>query len=191
VKQRTYEISGMTLTETMVSCAVSVVVLGGVVVGLIAFQRSFLASAHHARSQVAQLRLVDCIALDLRRALHVAARSDGGIDVDIPDYYESGSGVTPRQPRLVAGRVTYGTAPLRVSYYRRGESVYRLYNGIETEIATDVAGFDLNFPANLNQAVLRVTASFLPRYSLSGGKANRDGTSLSACILLRGRKNSL
>jgi hypothetical protein len=180
----------MTLTETMVSCAVSTVVLGVLVFGLIAFQRSFLASAHHASSQAAQLRLLDYVALDLRRALNVTARSDGGLDVDIPDYYESASTLTPRQPQLVNGRVMYGTVPQRVSYYRRAQSVYRSVGGVETELAADVAGFDLTFPSNLNQAVLKVTVSFLPRYSLSGGTGGRDGTSLSASVLLRGRKNT-
>ena len=188
MKTRCLQTSGMTLTETMVSCAVSVVVLGVLVFGLMSFQRSFLASAHHASSQAAQLRLLDYVAMDLRRALSVTSRADGGVDVDIPDYYQSAGSLTPRTPQLVNGRVTYGTVPQRVSYYRRGQSVYRMAGGVETALATDVAGFDLTFPADLNQAVLKVTVSFQPRYSLSGG--SRDGTSLSASVLLRGRKNA-
>ena len=81
--------TGVTIVELLISSAITAVLASVLAVGLFMTQKSFLAAQHYAKSQCAQLRILDYIALDLRRSLSVTPRSDGGLDLTIPDYYVS------------------------------------------------------------------------------------------------------
>jgi prepilin-type N-terminal cleavage/methylation domain-containing protein len=100
--------SGWTLTELLVAMAVASVMTAGVIAGAITIQRSFAASRHHVDSQAQQMRLMDFMGLDLRRALTVGT-ADGGLQITIPDYYDADG--EPRDPQISGGLAPYGRRP--------------------------------------------------------------------------------
>jgi hypothetical protein len=191
--------SGTTLVEVVIASAITVTLSGILAVGLITVQRTFAASEHHANSQTAQIRIVDYIARDLRRALTVAQRSGGnGLDLTIPDYYVSSDPriATPRDPQITSsGDVVYGTRSIPVSYYERVDAkgnhlVCRSYDGVETILATDIERFELALPEGLNGDVITVSVSFVPRFQMSGAAREkmRDGTNVFNSTLLRNKR---
>jgi type II secretory pathway pseudopilin PulG len=191
--------SGATLVEVVVAAAIIVILSAILAVGLVTVQRTFAASEHHAQSQTAQIRIVDYIARDLRRALTVTARAGGtGLDLTIPDYYVSSDtrNVTPRDPQITAkGDVVYGTRSIPISYYERTDArgnhlVCRSYDGVETILATDVERFELALPEGLNGDVITVSVSFVPRFQMSSSARQkmRDGTTVFTSTLLRNKR---
>ena len=65
--------AGWTLAELMVAMAIASIMMAGLITGSITIQRSFMASRHHIDAQAQQMRLMDYMTLDLRRALTVDA----------------------------------------------------------------------------------------------------------------------
>src|SRR5688500_11205097 len=132
-----------TLVELSIASSITTLLAVGMFMGVILLQKSFRACQHHATSQIQQLRLLDYMSLDLRRAVDVHKRADGGFDALIPDFYQAQSGGTSRnipghfdlndtvrEPQRNDDRVQYGGAPITVSYYKQGTKVYRRYNGL-------------------------------------------------------------
>jgi len=190
---------GATLVEVIVASAISIALATMLTVGLVTVQRTFAASEHHARSQTAQLRILDYIARDLRRALTVAERAGGtGLDLTIPDYYVSATTTdrTPRDPTIKSnGDVIYGNRVIPVSYYERVDAkgnhlVCRSYDGVETILATDVERFELALPEGLNGDVITVSVSFVPRFQFAsaGRQRMREGTTAFTSTLLRNKR---
>jgi type II secretory pathway pseudopilin PulG len=64
--------AAFTITELMVALAASVIILGALGVAALTLSRSFSATRSFSEAQAAQVRLIDAIALDLRRAIEVA-----------------------------------------------------------------------------------------------------------------------
>lgn len=181
--------TGVALAELMISSSILLVICLVFVTSIIAVQRNFQASEHYAKSQAAQLRILDYMALDLRRSLSVTARADGGLDLTIPDYYVSATDGSARSFTVVGGRVRYGPTNIPVSYYKRGTVIYRSYNGKETALATEVQDFNLSTEFSKN--AVGVTITFQPKFRMSGDKASvRNGTVCFGKTLLRNRLSS-
>jgi prepilin-type N-terminal cleavage/methylation domain-containing protein len=185
----------MTLPEILVATAILSLVTAALMVGITTLQRTFRASQHHAKSQIEQARLLDYVARDLRRALTVAVDTFDGssrIKITIPDYYdEKGtpddtSDDVPRQPKIVGRTIEYGDAPVNVSYYKQGSTIFRNYRGRITPIVTDVTDFNLTYVDEGKQTV-EIAVTFVPRYHFSGlnEKDARAATRATSTILLR------
>lgn len=90
---------GFTLTELMVASGVSALILMALVLGSIALQRSFAATDQYGTAQDSQLRVMDYLTRDLRRAgfggLPAGWTASSAIDLSsstqvsmlVPDYY--------------------------------------------------------------------------------------------------------
>lgn len=191
--------SAVALVEVILASAISVTLASMLAVGLVTVQRTFAASEHHAKTQAAQLRILDYIARDIRRATTVAVRADGaGLDLTIPDYYVSPDpkNTKTRDPEINQnGDVIYGDRGIPISYYERIDAkgvhlVCRSYDGIETILATDVERFELAFPEGLNGDVITVSVSFVPRFQFSsaGRRRVREGTAAFTSTLLRNKR---
>ena len=192
-------VTAATLVEVSIAAAISITLAGMLTVGLVTVQRTFAASEHHAQSQAAQLRILDYMARDLRRALTVTARPDGkGLDLTIPDYYTTSDvkNLTARDPHIKAnGDIVYGNRSIPISYYERIDAqgvhlVCRSYDGVETILATDVERFELALPEGLNGDVITVSVSFVPRFQFnsSGRQRMRNGTTAFTSTLLRNKR---
>ena len=201
------KIAGVVLAELMMASAVFAMTSVALLVGLITIQRTFRASLHHSKSQIEQARLIDYVGKDLRRALTVAVDNyaDGErLQVTIPDYYQprpssaparSTAGIAdshdePRDPVISGRSVEYGNPaqPVHISYYRRGSTVYRNYNGAEVPLATDVEDFRLDFTDGGQQSV-QIAVTFMPKFSTAFNRAEiRAGTTATATTLLRNKR---
>jgi Tfp pilus assembly protein PilW len=185
----------MTIPEVMVSSAILSLVMAALVVAIVTLQRTFRASQHHAKSQIEQSRLIDYISRDLRRALTVSVDTFEGaarINVLIPDYYDEkgtpddASDDVPRKPRIVGRTIEYGNAPVSVSYYKSGTTVFRNYRGRVTAIVSDVSDFNMEY-TDAGKQTVNIAVTFVPRYHFASvnEQSLRAATRASSTILLR------
>jgi hypothetical protein len=185
----------MSTPELMVASAILCLVMGSLVIGVSTLQRTFRASQHYAKSQIEQARLIDYVSRDLRRALTVAVDTFEGssrIKITIPDYYnemgtpDDTSDDVPNHPRIVGRTVEYGDAPVQVSYYKSGSTIFRNYHGRVTPIVTDVNDFEMLY-SDAGKQTVQVSVTFVPRYHFSRTTANdtRSATKATSTILLR------
>jgi hypothetical protein len=191
----------MTVPELMVATAILSLVTASLMVAISTLQRTFRASQHHAKSQIEQARLLDYVARDLRRALTVSVDSFEGssrINITIPDYYDDKgtpndpSDDEPRRPRIVGRSIEYGNAPLEVTYYKSGSSIFRSFRGNVTPVVADVNDFNLKFKDDGKQTV-QISVTFVPRYHFSGltEQDARAATRATSTILLRNMRRSV
>jgi hypothetical protein len=196
--------SGMTVVELLMASAVTSVLTAAMFVGSITLQKSFRASQHYAQSQSSQLRLLDYVSLDLRRALTVQVPQRDRIELTIPNFYNADGSV--RDPEIARGSdgwmgIKYGAAPVNVAYYveRAADgvsgSLVREEAGVKTTIATDVRDFLPDFErstdlADKSEQVFKVSVTFAPKFRWDGdGSSVRNGTRISTRVLLRNKKN--
>jgi hypothetical protein len=177
----------LTQVEMMVSAAVLSMLCAAVVVGAIVIQRSFRATGNYVMKEAAQMRLLDYMALDLRRALTV--NTDNGaqsIELTVPDFYNPDG--TRREPQIQGGMAYYGNpaAPVQVRYYRANGKLFRQVGGAITNIATEVEDFNVTFRDE--GQVIEVSVSFVPTFRPSGG--SREGTTTVCRTLLRNKRQS-
>lgn len=165
--------------------AISSALVGGLLVSAYTIQRSFQASQHHILAQAQQLRLLDFMNLDLRRALTVQTQTER-LTVTIPDFYDENG--YPRDPVIKNGAATYGTTPVTISYYRDGDSIYREEAGTKQKIASDVS--DFKFELKDQGQSISVSFTFLPRFQLSNTNEEsvREGTATYTTTLLRNKR---
>lgn len=184
-------ILGLTLTDLLVSTAISSVIALGMFTAISSLQRCAAASNHFAQSQLQQSRILDYIALDLRRAQTVSVDTlkDGSkrLNLAIPDYYDAGGNA--RDAVIQNGGIAYGSSNVLISYYKVDGAVYRSAGGTQTELATDVEQFIINFTDSGKQTI-GVSISFVPRFQFSstGAASVRDGTAAYATTLLRNKR---
>nr|MDQ3622347.1 hypothetical protein [Verrucomicrobiota bacterium] len=128
------------------------------------------------------------MALDLRRALSVTPSVDS-LTLTIPDYYVTDPDTgkqTPREPAMKSGLATYGD-PITVSYFKRGNTIYRQEGVPETALATDVEDFTMNFEDSGRSIFASIT--FAPKFAVSGQASAeaRKGTAVFITTLLRNK----
>jgi type II secretory pathway pseudopilin PulG len=188
-------LAGFTLVELLIATGISSVIGAALLTGSILVQKSFAASRHHIDAQAEQLRLIDYMGLDLRRALTVtvtATASGSQLALTIPDYYEPDPDhpgrLRPREPDVSKGTVVYGAAPIAVSYYKRDSAIYRKQGTVETALATDVNDFQLTIQ-DLGQSI-SMSVTFIPKYQFSStNRASvREGTATFSTVLLRNKR---
>lgn len=179
-----------TIPDMLVGATVCAVLAGGMFTTISALRKTARASEHHTQSQIQQSRLVDYISRDLRRALKVNVDTYQGnerLNLTIPDYYDPTGG--PREPVIDGGGVVYGTGNVAITYYKSGESVYRTVNGAQTELASGLEKFVIDFTDDGQQAVT-VGVTFVPKfqYDSERASASRAGTATFATTLLRNKR---
>lgn len=179
---------GVSLVELLIATAVSGMLAVGLFLTVMSVQRNFKACEYHVGRQTEQLRVLDYMALDMRRALTVQI-NNGRIDLTIPDYYDANG--DPRDPVIDRGQIDYGdvTNPVPISYYKTGAVIYRNADGVEQALATDVDDMAIQFQ-DLGQ-VIEVSVTFLPTFQLSGtNNSVRNGTATYSRILLRNKRRN-
>jgi prepilin-type N-terminal cleavage/methylation domain-containing protein len=176
---------GWTLTELMVAMAVASLMTAGLVTGVISIERSFVASRHHIEAQAQQMRLMDYMTLDLRRALKVDT-GNGTLTVTIPDYYDANG--APRDAQISGGQAVYGPQPVTIQYYKSGATIYRCAGNTSTALASDVADFQLSF-LDAGQSI-QIGVTFVPTYQFDGNNTEnvRIGTAIYTNTLLRNKR---
>jgi hypothetical protein len=179
---------GFTTSEIVMTAAISVVLSAVLIVGAITIQRNFQASARYSRSQAMQARLLDYIALDLRRAITVNTATAGSISMTMPDYFTAAG--EPRDPAIRYGRIIYGdvATPVTVQYFKQGANVIRRQGTTDTTIANEVEDFQI--AVQDEGQVIEVNVSFVPTFQRSPNNAARDGTKSYIRTLLRNKRQA-
>ena len=91
--------AGFTFVEVMIAASLTLVLLVAALSGVVTLQKSYVASENYATGLADEMRLLDYLALDLRRAVSPgtglapwALDADGqGLKVTVPDYYSFNS----------------------------------------------------------------------------------------------------
>ena len=117
----------------LIGAAVASIILGGLMVGTVALQRSFSASDRLARTQADLHRVADYMARDIRNATSISATANPSVllTVTAADYYNRRG--TPdnladdvaNDPTLGRTGATYGTNPVTIRYLRSGARILR------------------------------------------------------------------
>lgn len=221
---------GLSTMEVLISVSVLSIVLLLAMVACVGLKRSFAATDDYFRSQGDQTRVLDYLATDMRRSLAAASGTNsvifdgvtytntvpaGSLPVltaILPNYWnETATPPAPRAPKVKKGKVNYGSAPVRVTYFSTGTELFRMEldpdlpagdpRNLPRAIARDVGDFGggLLLPAGTATiATARVT--FAPKFSASGwnaslnpssNTASRQGTTVATTVQLRNRLLSM
>jgi hypothetical protein len=204
--------AGYTVVELLMATGVSGLVLGGLVLGSVALQRSAAATLDYAIALNDQSRISDYLAVDMRRALDVVPDGSGGVTMTLPDYYNPDG--TPKTPTIVstmgwpqknrkkkkhkhpnilmAQTASYDPASkVTVKYYKGNPSAlgqdptqfYRESGGVAKAIASDVA--DFQFTMSDDETMAKTSISFAPRFRLLNTYLTNATTTFYQTTLLR------
>lgn len=174
-------VGAFTLVELLVGAGIAVTIFGSLLVASITLQRGFSAAADQSGAQRDQMRVVDYITRDLRRATAVTVTNNGSkLTVSIPDHHDpSGSGISV--PTISAeGLVAYGNPPRTVSYFVEGATFLRIEEGVEKVIANTVEQFQV---VQSSPSVVTFSIGFSPHFSWR--RAGSAPATLSSTVFLR------
>src|SRR5215467_10373422 len=181
---------GFTLVEMMVAVAAGSLMLGAVLAAGVALQRSFAAVEGYSIAEGDQLRVLDYIAMDCRRAL-TASVANNTLTLTVPVYYDSNS--NPTTPSLTNGAVSYATGTVTITYSQSGTNFNRhivvadsggtTTSDVTTAIATNVASFTVA-PQDLTSSV-SCSITFSPRFTYLPGPGPIAGTTVYCNTFLR------
>jgi hypothetical protein len=187
-----YSHSAVTLLELMLSLAAGAIILASVLTAGVALQRSFAASESYSTTAGDQLRVLDYIAMDCRRAL-AASISGNVLTLTLPVYYNSASSNVPNNPVLASGALSYGSGSVTVIYAQSGSNftrqvVVRAADGTTrsdttTAIARNVATFTVT-PRDLTSS-LSCAITFSPKFTFLASANAIAGTTVYCNTFLR------
>lgn len=192
---------GLTLVEMLLSVACGAFILAAIVAAGVAMQRSYGAVESYSTAEADQLRVLDYIAMDSRRATSVAVNtvtvngiSEPALVITLPQYFSSStsSTATPNNPSLGSGSLSYGADIVTVTYQQSGTNFTRevkvtdstgttVRSDNTTAIAKNVSSFtvDPTIVANSGLATsVSCTIMFFPTFThMTGYGTWRNGGS--------------
>jgi Tfp pilus assembly protein PilW len=169
-----------TLVEMMMSMVCGSLILAAVVTAGVCLQRSFAAVEGYSIAEGDQLRVLDYIAMDCRRA-STASVANNTLTLTIPNYYD-GSG-NPVNPTFNSSVIQYGAGSTTVSYSQTGSNFVRTVGAVSTAIATNVSTFTVT-PQDLTSTV-SCSVTFSPRFVYLPGPGPIAGTTVYCNTFLR------
>ena len=200
------------LPELMIALVIGGMILGAMVVGFGAFQQVFAATDDYYRATSDQMRVLDFIAQDMRRATSGSVSNNGQtLTLVVPDYLdESQNPPVPRTPAISAkGTVTYGsvasqpTAVYTLSGNSPNQIITRTYTptaGVPVVMSLTMGSADYQFlcfdPASPGTLSFTfggsgeppsVTAqiTFMPKFNRFRRANSRAGTTASLTVVVR------
>lgn len=201
------------LVEIMLSLTVGGFLLGGMILGFSTFQQVFAGVDDYYRATSDQMRVLDYIAQDMRRATSgTVSNSTTTLTLTLPDYIdESQNPPVPRTATLAAsGTVTYGTTGVQptavytISGAAPNQVITRTYTpttGSPTVTTLTMAAANYQFnclnPSNAGSTAnfslggigqassVLVKISFQPKFNRLNLANARTATTIASTILLR------
>jgi prepilin-type N-terminal cleavage/methylation domain-containing protein len=197
--------AGFTLAEMLVALGVASVVFAAIITASVALYRSFNAVDAYFSTQMQQLRIMDYLNRDVKRATVVTTSADlQSITVTVPNYLiKAGDAEAvanaalvgmPRNPTVTLSatgpQVNYGTGTTNVVYSVSNNSILRTENGQVTTIASST---DQLLPQSTdvelaNTEYANTTVTFMPIFTMNGSAAARTGTTLYTTSYLRNKR---
>jgi prepilin-type N-terminal cleavage/methylation domain-containing protein len=195
--------SGFTIAELLIAIAIASSILGVIFTSAIALQKSFTAVDNYFGAHMQQIRIVDYLARDVRRALSVTSSTDRQtVTIKTPKYTiqagDSDATVsnigTPRSPSLAIGNrdynINYGTPTSTVTtvvYSVNASSILRTEDGELTTIASSTDNL-IPETVDIELANTEYTTTAVTFKPIS--VADRSGTVVYSTAYLRNRRRS-
>ena len=202
--------SGFTLAEIMMAMAIAVVIFAAIITASLAMQKSFNAVDHFFATHIQQVRIIDYLNRDVKRALICTTSVDQQtVTLTIPNYtIESNNASsseasnpslfgTMRNPTMSpAGQVNYGTTTNTVVYSINGASILRTEDPksdghpIVTTIASST---DQLVPSTTdtqltNTEYSTMAVTFRPIFTSGNVADERTGTTVFSLAYLRNKR---
>ena len=195
--------SGFTLAEIMMAMAIAVVIFAAIITASLAMQKSFNAVDHFFATHVQQVRIIDYLNRDVKRALIVTTSVDHQtVTLTIPKYIiQSGDTEAVSNPSLVGamrsptmstttGQVNYGTTTSTVVYSINGASILRTEDGVVTTVASST---DQLVPSTTdtdltNTEYTTMAVTFHPIFTSGNVADERTGTTVFSLAYLRNKR---
>ena len=197
--------SGFTLAEILTAMAIAVVIFAAIITASLAMQKSFNAVDHYFATHIQQVRIIDYLNRDVKRALIcTTSANQQTVTLTIPKYIiQSGDAEAVSNPSLVGAmrsptisttasgvQVNYGTATSTVVYSINGASILRTEDGVVTTIASSTdqlvpSTIDTDL-ANTEKTTMAVT--FHPIFTSGNVADERTGTTVFSLAYLRNKR---
>jgi prepilin-type N-terminal cleavage/methylation domain-containing protein len=197
--------SGFTLAEILTAMAIAVVIFAAIITASLAMQKSFNAVDNYFATHIQQIRIIDYLNRDVKRALIVTTSANQQtVTLTIPKYIiQSGDAEAVSNPSLVGAmrnptistttsgvQVNYGTTTSTVVYSINGAAILRTEDGVVTTIASSTDQLiptttDVDL-ANTEKATMAVT--FQPIFTSGNVADERTGTTVFSLAYLRNKR---
>lgn len=197
--------SGFTLAEILTAMAIAVVIFAAILTASLAMQKTFNAVDNYFATHIQQVRIIDYLNRDVKRALIVTTSANQQtVTLTIPKYIiQSGDSEAVSNPSLVGAmrsptistttsgvQVNYGTATSTVVYSINGASILRTEDGVVTTIA---ASTDQLVPSTIdtdlaNTEYTTMAVTFQPIFTSGNVAAERTGTTVFSLAYLRNKR---
>ena len=188
--------AAFTLLELLVSIAISGVMFAAIISAGTGSLRNLSTADDYSYQSNEELRAMDYIARDLRRALTVTIPTGGlSLNLTLPDFYSSydaqgNPSGNPVTPTIVSGAAVYGNAatPVSVSYAVSSGQLIRTQTIQSTGavsslvICSNVNNFALAFVSQSTTVTYSIT--FDPRFQKASTDLNA-GTTLAGTVAVR------
>jgi len=210
LKQHSHQ-SGFTLAEILTAMAVGVVIFAAIITASLAMQKTFNAVDNYFATHIQQIRIIDYLNRDVKRALSVTTSANQQtVTLTIPNYtIESNNASsseasnpslfgTMRDPTLSSstGLVNYGTTTTTVVYSINGTSILRTEDPKSDGhpvVTTIASSTDQLVPATTdtdltNTEYTTMAVTFQPIFTSGNVAAERTGTTVFSLAYLRNKR---
>jgi type II secretory pathway component PulJ len=201
----THKPSGFTLAEMLIAVSLSIAILAAIVTASLALQKSFNAVDNYFATHMQQIRIVDYLNRDAKRAYIVTTSVDlQTVTMTIPKYIiQSGDTEAIANPSTVGtartptitysssgSQVNYGAATSTVVYSISGNTIRRTEDGVVTLIASSTDQLvDQTTDTDLaNTEYTRTAVTFQPIFISNNTPAERSGTTVFSLAYLRNKR---
>lgn len=197
--------SGFTFAEMLIALSLSIAILAAIVTASLALQKSFNAVDNYFATHMQQIRIVDYLNRDAKRAYIVTTSVDlQTVTMTIPKYIiQSGDTEAIANPATVGtartptitysssgSQVNYGAATSTVVYSINGNTIQRVEDGVVTLIASSTDQLvDQTTDTDLaNTEYTRTAVTFRPIFISNNTPAERSGTTVFSLAYLRNKR---
>lgn len=195
--------SGFTLAEIMMAMAIAVVIFAAIITASLAMQKTFNAVDNYFATHIQQVRIIDYLNRDVKRALICTVSADQQtVTLTIPKYIiQSGDAEAITNPSLVGAMrsptlstttslVNYGTTTSTIVYSINGASILRTEDGAVTTIASST---DQLVPSSTdtqltNTEYSTMAVTFHPIFTSGNVADERTGTTVFSLAYLRNKR---
>jgi prepilin-type N-terminal cleavage/methylation domain-containing protein len=197
--------SGFTLAEILTAMAIAVVIFAAILTASLAMQKTFNAVDNYFATHIQQIRIIDYLNRDVKRALIVTTSANQQtVTLTIPKYIiQSGDAEAVSNPSLVGAmrtptistgasgsQVNYGTTTSTVVYSINGASILRTEDGVVTTVASST---DSLVPKDsdtelTNTEYTTMSVTFQPIFTSGNVADERTGTTVFSLAYLRNKR---
>jgi len=189
----------------MIATGTGGVVLAAIMASSIALQKTLNAIDNYFATQMQQIRIIDYLNRDVKRALAVTTSVDlQSVTITLPSYLiQAGDPEAIANPSLVGTartptisntssgpQVNYGASTSTIIYSISGMSILRTENGSVTMVAssTDQLVPQTTDVELANTEYARTSVTFQPIFTSGNLAAERNGTTLFSTAYLRNKR---